>query len=82
MSIEQLQAEKLDLIGWISSIQDIAIIEKIKNIKKNLAIDKYEASLKPMSKQELINRANEANEAIEKYDVISQEDLKKETKNW
>jgi len=82
MNIQQIQAEKLDLIGWIYNIQDISILEKLKSIQQNIVIEKYEASLKPMSEQELIDKAKEANKAIENNDVISQDDLKKEIQNW
>jgi len=82
MNTQQIQAEKLDLIGWIYNIQDISVIEKLKSIQKNIVIEKYEASLKPMSEKELIDRAKEAKKAIENNDVISQDDLKKETENW
>ena len=79
MNTQQIQAEKIDLIGWIYNIQDISIIEKLKSMQKNIVIEKYEASLKPMSKKELIDRANKA---IENNDVTSQDDLRKEAENW
>ncbi len=82
MKIQQIQAEKLDLIGWIYNIQDISIIEKLKSIQKNTILEKYEVSLKPMSEKELLDRAKEANKAIENNDVTLQDDLKKETENW
>ncbi|RLD46040.1 MAG: hypothetical protein DRI86_04240 [Bacteroidetes bacterium] len=40
MNAQQIQAEKLDLIGWIYSLQDVSIIEKLKSIQKNIEIDK------------------------------------------
>jgi len=82
MDTHKIQAEKLDLIGWIYNIQDISIIEKLKNIQKSIVIEKYEASLQPMSEQELVNRAYEANKSIENNDFISQSDLQKEVQNW
>ena len=82
MNTQQIQAEKLDLIGWIYNIQDIAIIERIKSIQRNIVIDKHEASLSPMSKQELVDRAKEANKAIDNNDIITQDGLKKEIQNW
>ena len=86
MNAQQIQAEKLDLIGWIYSLQDISIIEKLKSIQSSIDIDididKYEHSLKPMSTKELINRAKEANKAISNNDVITQGELEKEIKNW
>jgi hypothetical protein len=33
MGIQQLQSEKLNLIAWISQIEDFSIIEKVKLIK-------------------------------------------------
>jgi len=82
MNIQQIQAKKLDLIGWIYNIQDTSILDKLKTIQENTNIEEYEASLKPMTKQELINRAIEANEAIKNNHVTSQEDLQKEIKTW
>ena len=40
MNAQQIQAEKLDLIGWIYSLQDISIIEKLKSIQKNIVVDR------------------------------------------
>jgi len=82
MNAQQIQAEKLDLIGWIYSIQDITIIERIKSIQRNIVIDKYEASLSPISKQEIVDRAKEANKAIDNNDIITQDGLEKEIQNW
>ena len=42
----------------------------------------YESSLKPMTNEELVNRAKAANKAITNNEVISQEDLRKESGNW
>ena len=82
MNIHQIQTDKLDLIGWIYSIQDISIIEDLKNIQKNTVIRTYEDSLKPMSEKKLIKKAKNANKAIKNNEVILQDDLKTETKNW
>ncbi len=82
MDIQQIQTDKLDLIGWIYNIQDISIIEELKNIQKNTALRAYEATLKPMSEKELLNKAENANKAIKNNEVILQDDLIKETKNW
>ncbi len=82
MDTAQIQSEKLDLIGWIYNIQDTSILEKLKSLQKSIVVEKYEASLKPISEEELINRAKEANKAIENNDVTSQEDLQSEIQNW
>ena len=82
MNLQQIQTDKLDLIGWIYNIQDISIIEELKIIQKKTVLRAYEASLKPMSEKELINRAKNANKAIKNNKVILQDDLKKETENW
>ena len=82
MDTAQIQSEKLDLIGWIYNIKDTSILEKLKGLQKSIVVEKYEASLKPMSEEELINRAKEANKAIENNDVTSQVDLQNEIQNW
>lgn len=82
MNTQDLQTDKLDLIGWIYSLQDASLIEHLKEFQKNTVIKVYEASLKPMTKKELVSRAKAANKAISNNEVISQEDLRKESKNW
>ena len=82
MNAQQLQTDKLALIGWIYNLQDVSLIDKLKSIQRKTVVKVYESSLKPMYKEELISRANTANLAIEKNEVISQDNLKKETENW
>lgn len=82
MNTQQLHTDKLDLIGWIYSLQDISLIEKLKEIQNHKIIHSYESSLKPMSEKELINKVIIANKSIDNKDVISQDELRKEIENW
>ncbi|MCK4663522.1 MAG: hypothetical protein KAT68_11695 [Bacteroidales bacterium] len=35
MNIQEIQADKLSLINWISQLQDISLINKLKNIQED-----------------------------------------------
>ena len=35
MNVQQLQADKLSLINWISQLQDVSLISKLKNIQED-----------------------------------------------
>lgn len=82
MKTHDLKADKLDLMGWIYSIQDSSIIERLKDIQQKNIVSAYEASLKPMSQKELIKRAEEANKAVAGNDTTAQDVLRNEIKNW
>ena len=82
MSTRDLQTDKLDLIAWISNLHDASLIENLKEIRKKTIVKMYEASMSPMTEDELVARAESANKAIENNEVISHEDLRKESENW
>ncbi len=59
-----VQAEKFELIEWLVQLQDMDIIKHIQELKKAADIAAYEASLKPMTEEELVARAEASNVAI------------------
>jgi len=79
-----IQAEKLHLIEELARIQDIRIIEQIKQLlkKKNNPIVGYEIDGAPITRKQLIKKIDEAENRIDNGEYISQEDLEKESENW
>ena len=73
--IMNVQSEKLQLIEWIVQLQDLNILQRIKEVKQDAEVAAYEASLKPISVDELVARAEESNRAIEAGEVIDVEDI-------
>ncbi len=77
-----LQAE----INWIKSeldsVQDVSLLKKLKDLLNKAKVKRYEASLKPMTQDELIARARQSEEDIKAGRVTSIEDLEKEFDNW
>ena len=73
-----IQTVKLDLIQWLAGLQDPAKVFKILDARKEIEANGYEASLKPMTREELVARAIASNEAIEKGEVTDWEDMMKE----
>lgn len=76
--IMNVQSEKLQLIEWLVQLQDLTILQRIKEVKQDAEVAAYEASLKPMTKEELIARAEESNRDIEAGRVYDLEDVMKE----
>lgn len=76
--IMNVQSEKLQLIEWLVQLQDLNILQRIKEVKQDAEVAAYEASLKPMTKEELIARAEESNRDIEAGRVYDLEDVMKE----
>jgi len=72
-----LQTEKLQLIEWLVRLQDTDIVQRLLEVKQDSEKAAYEASLKPMTVQELIARAEASNEDIEAGRVYTREEIAK-----
>jgi hypothetical protein len=70
-----VQAEKLELITWLAQLQDVNLLEKLKELRQNAERKAYEASLKPMTVDELIARAQASNEDIKAGRIYSREEV-------
>ena len=75
-----VQAEKLHLIEWLVQLQDLNVLEQIKELKKRQEQLAYEASLKPMTMDEKLARAKASEEDIKAGSVHPIEEVMKE--NW
>ncbi len=67
-------SEKFKLIEWLVSLNDLEILEKLSQVRKESIKGTYDGSLQPMSPEELMERAVESNKDIEKgavYDIES-----------
>ena len=73
-----IHVEKLKLIEWLIGLQDMATLEQLEKLRNQSEIAAYEASLKPMTVDELIARAEASNRDIEAGRVYDIEDVIKE----
>ena len=72
--------KKIDLISWLSNLQDEEILDQLESIRKKTAFDTNKRKLSPMSMEEFENRVAEAEEDIKAGRIISQEELKNRIK--
>ncbi|HYF67528.1 MAG TPA: hypothetical protein VD884_05295 [Ohtaekwangia sp.] len=79
-----IQAEKLHLIEELARIQDIHIIEQIKQLlkEKNNPVVGYEINGNPITRTQLIKRIEEAETRVDNGEYVTQQDLEKESENW
>lgn len=77
MSIAEI---KLDLIAWLSTLEDTQALEEIAQFKKQFTEENYQKALKPMSMTELRDSLAEAESDYINGRVISQEELEKRIK--
>ena len=84
LEVMDVQAEKLHLIEELTRIQDIHIIEQIKELlrKKNNPVVGYEITGAPITRKQLIKRIEEAEKRIDNGEYVTQEDMEKESENW
>ena len=72
------RVEKFQLIEGLVNLEDHIILEQIKKLKQENEVAHYEASLKPMTVDELTARAKASNQDIEAGRVYDLEDVIKE----
>ena len=72
-----VQTEKLRLIEWLVGIRDKKTIEQLNEFREQNIKREYESKLKPMSIEELTQRAEASNKAIEQGEYYDVEDILK-----
>ena len=77
-----LQTRKLNLISYLTEIQDEIFIEKIEKFIFNKTNTDSNPETRRFTKQDLLNRAEKSNRDYEKGRTISQEDLENISANW
>jgi len=76
-----IQLKKLELIEWITQINDNNIIGKMDNIRKmHLKITK--GKIKPMTIEEFYSSIERAEEDIISERIYTQEKAEKESEKW
>ena len=82
MNKMSLQAAKLSLVQKILSLNQENIIKKIDEILDNEMIVGYTVEGNPLTKTEYNKRIAIAEKQLRNGEIISQEDLERESENW
>ena len=77
-----LASEKLQLIEQLVQVDDMHLLEEIKQLLKDREAVGYKSDGTPITHKDVVNRAEDSDKAIEKGDVINLKDLEKEASNW
>lgn len=78
MKSMNLQTEKLQLIEWLAGLQDADIVRRLLEVKQDSEAAAYEASLKPMTVEELVTRSRASDEDIKAGRVYDIDEVMKE----
>lgn len=71
---------KLDLISWLSRLEDPKTLNQVAEFKKQFLKERYENSLKPMSLEEFRDSLSEAERDYAHGRILSQDELEKRIK--
>ncbi len=82
MTEMDIQTRKYQFIEGFIRLDNINIIEKLESVLKKEKQLEFKKALVPMTKKELIARAEKSNDDIKKGKVISHKDLISESENW
>lgn len=78
-----LQTRKLKAIKYLADIQDEKLFSKIESILTEVHNQqKVQRKLKPLTQEQLMDRANQSNSDYLSGNFISQEELEQESENW
>ena len=69
-----VEAIKLNLIEWLAKLEDESVIKKLMKLKAEVE----EQSVEPLTKEDLIRRAEESNKDIEEGNVFPIEEVMNE----
>lgn len=77
-----IQTEKLWLIEQLLKIQDEVLLHQLKNLIESVYRNKEEEKFKPMPLDAFYARIEESDKALERGEIITQDDLREEIKTW
>ncbi|MCP5106474.1 MAG: hypothetical protein GY950_24025 [bacterium] len=77
-----IQTEKLWLIEQLLKIQDEVLLHQLKNLIETMYRKKEEEKFKPMPLDTFYARIEESEKALERGEIITQDDLREEIKTW
>ncbi len=73
-----LLEEKLQLIEWLAGVEDEQSVSKVAALRKQTAIEAYEAGLKPMPLEELKERLAASEADVEAGRTYAIEEVERE----
>ena len=77
-----IAVKKIEIIEWLTKVQDKTMIKKVENLKNQSIKSSYESKLKPMSSKAYKAMLEKSEEDYKQGRVISQKALEKESGNW
>lgn len=78
-----LQTRKLKAIKYLADIQDEKVFNKIESMLTEVHNQqKIQRKLKPLTREQLMDRANQSNSDYLSGNFKSQEELEQESENW
>lgn len=77
-----LAVKKVELIEWLTRVNDKSTIRKVEDLKNQSIKESYEAKLKPMTSRAYKSMLESSEKDYKKGRVTSQKALEKESENW
>jgi len=75
--LAEIQNKKLEIIQALTFLDDESVLSEIEQIIAAVA-----KPIQPMSISEFYERINKSEKSIEQGNIVSQDDLEKESENW
>jgi hypothetical protein len=77
-----IAVKKVELVEWLTKVQDKSVLKKIESLKTKSIKESYEGKLKPMSSKTYKMLLDTSLADYKKGRLLSQKDIEKESGNW
>ena len=77
-----IKTEKLWLIEQLLKIQDEVLLHQLKTLIENVYRQRHKENMEPMPLETFYARIEESEEALERGEIITQDDLREEIETW
>ena len=77
-----IAVKKVELIEWLTRIQDKSLLEEVEILKKRAITESYKSKMKPMTSKQYKSLLDQAEEDYKNGRITSQEGIEKESENW
>ncbi len=77
-----IAVKKIELIEWLTKVNDKATIKKVEDLKNQSIKDSYEAKLRPMGSKAYKAILEKSEDDFKQGKILTQKAMERESENW
>lgn len=81
-TVMDIAVKKIELIEWLTKVNDKATIKKVEDLKNQSIKDSYEAKLRPMGSKAYKAILEKSEDDFKQGKILTQKAMERESENW